>query len=382
MTVKSNNGPDESQARAIVAVVQRHLPAVLADLRAQHAKSVPEVICGPCIFCGRVEKHVPGCMFQDDASDAKCVAELMERCLPDLLADQLPAALQQTVEGQRRERTVGAHAEKSTNPKPKQDQHNPRSHAIFRLVQLHMPAALATALPTALKRTLPTILPSVLATALPNILPTVLPAILPSILPPLFALPPSFTSSYDSSSFDDSPSPSPSGPSNRSPPNDYTLRPHDLTPLGATLLPHLLTHLRPLLTKMHARAMARGLHYWQKTAFWDLEEDAEGYKGELARLVDEGVEELRREAQRVVEGVREEVECVVDEVEEEACGRVEESVGRRGERAVEGVRRNMMDAMREAELRGNSEVRHRGGRRVGKGGYCGVGRRNEMLLRR
>lgn len=401
----------DAHAHAIAAVVQRHLPAVLADLRTMPTKPSPPEARGPCIFCGRVEKHVPGCMFQDDEVDARCVAELMQRCLPDLLAEQLPAALEQTGEGKRRERSsagevgevgeVSEHGEKKTNPdsKQKQERHDPRSRTIFHLVQLHMPAALAEALPAALKRTLPAVLPDILPSMLPDILPSILPEILSTILPALFALPPSFTSSYDSSSFDSS-SPSPERPSigprhNR---NDYTLRPSSLTPLGASLLPHLLTSLFPQLQKMHARALARGVHYWQRTAFAELEDTVLGYKGELSQLRDEGLEELRAEAREAVnlaiDGVREEAMGVAEMVEDEVCGRaedvkdelcerIEREVKRRGEMAVADVRRAVQDAVRDAEHRGGKEESFRGKRwhknrtRHGKGGYRGLGRRGE-----
>ncbi|KAF3045755.1 hypothetical protein E8E11_000424 [Didymella keratinophila] len=344
VTVKSDDAND-IQARAIAAVVQRHLPAVLADLRTRHAKQSPGVARGPCVFCGRVDKHVPGCMFQEDETDAGCVAELMERCLPDLLAEQLPATLMQTAEGKCGEQTVGEVGESVEDEMRSQlrhDENDPRSRTIYRMVQLHMPAALADALPAALKRTLPSVLPDVLPPILRNALPAILPDNLSTILPALFALPASFTSSYDSSSFDSS---STTSPPPQPPLHDYTLRPTDLTALGATLLPHLLTHLRPQLSKMHARSMARGVHYWQRTAFLELEETAEGYKGELARLTDECAEEVRDEARDVVEGLRGEVEVAAAEVQDEVCERVEEEVRRRGDVAVrEAVARHGIEA--------------------------------------
>ncbi|KAF3031227.1 hypothetical protein E8E12_001118 [Didymella heteroderae] len=375
-TAKSNDDVHDCKARAMAAAVQRHLSNALSDMQVHYAKHIPGVVGGSCIFCGRIDKHLPGCMFQDDESDARCVADLMGRCLPDLLADQLPAALEVTVKGKCLEQKVGEVVEVSqaveneTKSKPQNDEHGPRSRAIFRIMQLHMPAALADALPTALKRILPDVLPDVLSTMLPNILPAVLPGILPAILPALFALPTSFTSSYDSSSFDDSPSPPSQGPL-----NDYNLRLRDLTDLGAALLPHLLKHLQPQLSKMHARSMARGVHYWQKSAFLDLEETAEGYKGELSRLRDDGVEELHREARHALDGVREEAGGVAEDVEDEVCERVEDEIRRRGNAAVRDVRRAIQAAMQEAEQQGGGDARARGGRRVGKGGYRGVGYR-------
>ncbi|KAJ4382546.1 hypothetical protein N0V86_001766 [Didymella sp. IMI 355093] len=351
------------QTRAIAAVVQRHLPAVLADLRVHYTKEIPAVAGGNCILCGRADKHLPGCMFLDDESDSRHVAELMKRCLPDLLADQLPAALKQDVKGNDLESTL-ADESKAIH---KQD---PRSPAIFHLVQLHLPAALDNALPAALKRVLPAVLPHVLPTVLPDVLPAVLPDILPTLLPTLFALPASFTSSYDSSSFDDSPSPPPRGPS-----NDYNLRPCDLTDLGAALLPHLLNHLQPQLSKMHARSMARGVHFWQKSAFFDLEETAEGYKGELSRIRDDGVDELQRKAGEAVDQVREEAGGVADDVGEQVSEWMEEQIRQRGNAAIRDVRRAIDVATREAEQRGGSKAPKRGRRRLGKGGYRAIGDR-------
>lgn len=362
---------NDSQARAIAAVVQRHLPAVLADLRTQHTQHTLEERLGPCIFCGCVEKHVPGCMFQDNESDAKCVADLMARCLPELLLGELPTALRHTIRKHHWKQTAGGVRQVPENEQksnPRDSAHDPRSRAIFRVMQLHTPAVLADALPAALHRTLPDILSNLLPQIMSNVLPTILPDILPSILPALFALPPSFTSSYDSSSFEGSPSPPPQSAS-----DTYSLRPRDLTDLGAALLPHLLAHLQPQLAKMHARSMARGVHYWQKTAFLDLEETAEGYKGELGRLRDEGVEEVRREAERALEGVREEAGGVAEDVEDQVCERVEEEIRRRGEKAVGDVRRAIRAAARETEQLSGGEARRRGSRRGGKGGYRGVG---------
>ena len=379
VTAKSDGVPSDDvnnvHAQAIAAVVQRHLPAVLADLRTIHTKQSPGVARGPCIFCGRVDKHVPGCMFQDDEADAKCVAELMQRCLPDLLAEQLPAALEQTGEGKRRELS-------NPDSKQKQDRHlgnssECRSRTIFHLVQLHMPAALADALPNALNRTLPAVLPAIL----PSLLPNLLTSILPDILPALFALPPSFTTSYDSSSFDSASASTP--PRSRSQAaSDWNLRQHDLTPLGASLLPHLLTSLRPQLQKMHARALARGVQYWQRSAFAELEDTVLGYKGELEKLRDEGVEEVRDAARDAVDGAVDGVREEIGGVEEELAEQVEDEVRRRGEKAVKDVRKAVQDAVRDAEQRDcgprlASSARHRGRRRPGKGGYCGVGRRGE-----
>jgi hypothetical protein len=318
---------------------------------------------GNCILCGRVDKHLPGCMFLDDGLDGRHVTELMARCLPNLLADQLPAALKQDIKGNHLELPAGD----ESKAKHKQD---PRSPTIFHLVQLHLPAALANALPAALKRVLPAVLPHVLPTVLPDILPAVLPDILPTILPALLALPASFTSSYDSSSFDDSPSPPPRGPS-----NDYNLRPCDLTDLGAAILPHLLNHLQPQLSKMHARSMARGVHFWQKSALIDLEETAESHKAELSRIRDDGVDELQRKAGEAVDQVREEAGGVADDVEEQVSEWMEEQIRQRGNAAVREVRRAIDVATREAEQRGAGEVPKRGRRRLGKGGCRAVGHR-------
>lgn len=361
VTVKSNNDDHDFQARTIASVVQCHLPAVLADLRAQIAitKQTPQIGGGECILCGCVEKHLPECIYglsgekaaetDEVMHEGGCVAELMKRCLPDLIAEQLPATFKHTLSHE---------AEEKDAKRPKGNLHDLRTRAIVSVMQLHLPAALAIALPAALKE------------ALPNVLPEVLPPLLPA----LFALTPSFTSSYDSSSFDDG---SPSPPTHS--PNDYSLRPRDLTPLGAALLPHLLAHLQPQLKKMHARSMARGVHFWQKTAFFDLEETAEGYKSELSRLRDDGVEELQREARVALDGVREEAGGVAEVIEEEVCERVEDEIRRKGNAAVRDVRRAIQAATQLAEWQGGVEARRRGGRRVGKGGYRGVDHRGRPV---
>jgi hypothetical protein len=238
----------------------------------------------------------------------------------------------------------GYAAEKSID-----DERDFQTRAITRVVQRHLPAVLADVLPAALKQ--------------------VLPEVLPAILPALFALPASFTASYDSSSLDSDSS------HDRSPQTSvkflvedlppYNLRPSDLTPLGASLLPHVLAHVQPQLQKMHARSLARGVHRLHRDAALKLEEEAEGYKTELAQVRDDGFEDLQQEAEYRLDKVREMGRYVAEEVGIE----VEDVVRARAERALRDVRRAVKEAALQQESR---EVRPRGHRRVGKGGYRGV----------
>lgn len=230
------------------------------------------------------------------------------------------------------------------------DEHDFQTRAISLVVQRHLPAVLADILPTALRQTLP--------------------ELLPALLPSLLALPASFTTSYDSSSFDGSTSQPSSPPESQSLP-PYNLRPSDLTPLGASLLPHLLAHLTPQLGKMHSRSLARGVYHWQKTAALELHEDAEDHKAVLAQIRDDGVGELHREAGYALDQVREQGREVAEDVGDE----VEQEIRRRVETAVRDARRAIQNGVRETERRGGSDLHRRRGRRVGKGGFRGIGDR-------
>jgi hypothetical protein len=243
--------------------------------------------------------------------------------------------------------------------KPIDDERDFQTRAITRVVQRHLPAVLADVLPAALKQ------------------------ILPAMLPALFALPASFTSSYDSSSLDsDSSHAQPPQTSRKSLVQDlppYNLRPSDLTPLGASLLPHVLAHVQPQLQKMHARSLARGVHRLHRDAALELEDEAEEYKAELAQVRDDGFEDLQQEAGYRLDEVREMGRNVAEEVREmgrdvaEEVGIEIESVVRaRAEKALRDVRRAVNEAALQHEF---TEVRRRGHRRVGKGGYRGLGDR-------
>jgi hypothetical protein len=236
--------------------------------------------------------------------------------------------------------------------KPIDDERDFQTRAITRVVQRHLPAVLADVLPATLKQ--------------------ILPELLPAMLPALFALPASFTSSYDSSSLDsDSSHAQPPQTSGKSLVQDlppYNLRPSDLTPLGASLLPHVLAHVQPQLQKMHARSLARGVHRLHRDAALELEEEAEEYKAELAQVRDDGFEDLQHEAGYRLDEVREMGRDVAEEVGIE----IESVVRARAEKALRDVRRAVNEAALQQE---SSEVRRRGHRRVGKGGYRGLGDR-------
>jgi hypothetical protein len=252
-------------------------------------------------------------------------------------------------------REDGFAAEKSID-----DERDFQTRAITRVVQRHLPAVLADVLPAALKQ--------------------ILPELLPAMLPALFALPASFTSSYDSSSLDsDSSHDQPPQTSRKSLVQDlppYNLRPSDLTPLGASLLPHVLAHVQPQLQKMHARSLARGVHRLHRDAALELEEEAEEYKAELAQVRDDGFEDLQQEAGYRLDEVREMGRDVAEEVgrdvAEEVGIEIESVVRARAEKALRDVRRAVNEAALQQESTG---VRRRGHRRVGKGGYRGLGDR-------
>jgi hypothetical protein len=156
-------------------------------------------------------------------------------------------------------------------------------------------------------------------------------------------------------------------------PPPYNLRPSDLTPLGTILLPHILAHVQPQLQKMHARSLAHGVHSWQQTAVRELEEDVDDYKAELTQIRDDGVDHLLHEAGYKLDDLRQ----VGRDVAEEVGIEVESVVWARAERALRDVRRAVTEA---ALQQGPSEVRPKGHRRVGKGGYRGVGERRCRLL--
>ncbi|KAJ4989585.1 hypothetical protein SVAN01_04962 [Stagonosporopsis vannaccii] len=158
-------------------------------------------------------------------------------------------------------------------------------------------------------------------------------------LPLLFALPPTF-SSWLSSSSDASQSPQHLSTSAAAlPPATQAATPlgvrppHDLTPLGLSLLPHLLAHLSPQLEKLHASALAHSLTDQAKAAALDISESAADYVSDLQQVRDEGVQELQRQAGYVLDDVRERGE----DAREELVADASERLWADGERVVESV---------------------------------------------
>lgn len=144
---------------------------------------------------------------------------------------------------------------------------------------------------------------------------------------------------------------------------------HDLTPLGASLLPHILAHLAPQLSKLHNASIRK----WTDRTAQELEETVDDYTAHLTAVTDEGVAQLAREVGYQLDEVRQVGVDVAENVGEE----VEDVIRARGERAVREVRRAIQSAV---DQRGEDEVRcvrsgrrGRAARQLGKGGYRGVG---------
>ncbi|KAG9197210.1 hypothetical protein G6514_001994 [Epicoccum nigrum] len=232
------------------------------------------------------------------------------------------------------------------------------------------------------QRLLPSILRQLLPAVLPEVLPEVLPDMLRGLLPSLFALPPSFTSHASSTSASSS-SPPPS--KRRASPAPHT--PHTyhqalasippqrtLTPLAAALLPHLLAHLAPQLSKLHNASTKK----WIAHAALEHAEDAEQLRLELQQLVDEGVGELVAQAGYALDDVRARLSDVAVRAADVVGDGVREEVERCGLEAARKVRWEIDAAQKAAEGASKVEVerkRERAGRRIGrgKGGYRGVG---------
>lgn len=178
---------------------------------------------------------------------------------------------------------------------------------------------------------------------------------LPQLIQALFALPASFTSSADSEAS--------SSPSLRKEKEEALVAP-TLTPLAAALLPHILTHLTPQLSKLHNTSIKK----WSETAALNYEEAAEDHKSDLRLIVEDGVDELVRQSGYALDEVRQQGVQIGEAVGEQ----VSEEVERMGWEAVRKVRWEI-DAVK-AGLQ-TSVVLQRSGRRMGKGGCHGVGRR-------
>jgi hypothetical protein len=211
---------------------------------------------------------------------------------------------------------------KSSSPDPSQDEKETdfQTSAISAVVQRHLPALVDTLLQSAVDERLT------------------------ARLPTLFALPPTFSSSLSSSDASQSPQHL-STSAAALPLETHTSTslgarlPHDLTPLGLSLLPHLLAHLSPQLQKLHASAISHSLTYQAQAASLEISESAADYLSELEQVRDEGVQELQRQAGYVLDDVREKG----GDVGEELVADVSERVWTEGERVVESVGERVME---------------------------------------
>lgn len=220
------------------------------------------------------------------------------------------------------------------------------------------------------------LLPSILR----QLLPEVLPDILPSLLASLFALPPSFTShasDTSKSSFSSS-----SSEQRRASPASYTFQTprtypealasispqRTLTPLAATLLPHLIAHLTPQLSKLHNASTKK----WIAHAALEYNEDAEQHRLELQQLVEEGVGELVTQSGYALDEVRAQLHDVAVQAADLVGDYVRDEVEKHGQGAAKKVRWEIDATRKAADIATKiKRAERRTGR--GKGGYRGVG---------
>lgn len=225
-----------------------------------------------------------------------------------------------------------------------------------------------------------------------TLLPSTLDERLSALLPTLFALPASFSSELSDSQSSQSSDPSPPNPSHPLPASTAALlhdltHLHHLTPLGLSLLPHLLAHLAPQLSKLHSTALSRHINYAASTHALELEESAQDLIAEIQQVGDEGVSELQRQAGYVLDEVREKGRDVGVEVAEG----LEDGLWKAGERVFGDVVRRLENSVeKQVKWSGSCECRcscpcaasgaarlrgRMGSGRTGKGGYCNLGDR-------
>ncbi|KAJ4364851.1 hypothetical protein N0V95_000600 [Ascochyta clinopodiicola] len=195
-----------------------------------------------------------------------------------------------------------------------------------------------------------------LPAAVVQVLPAVLKEVLPTLLPALFALPVSFASSFDS--IDSSQSTSAQHP--------HVPPAHPLTPLGESLLPHMIAHISPQLSKLHNASIKK----WSDSAALEFEEMADDYKAELTQIAEDGVAQLTCEVGYKLDEVRDDGRHVAELVSQE----LEDVVRASAEREIARVRREIVAAAAIWPST-SAKARPRGCRRVGQGGYRGLGSR-------
>jgi hypothetical protein len=199
---------------------------------------------------------------------------------------------------------------------------------------------------------------------------------LPGLLPALFALPPPFTSHASDTSESSS---SPSSEKRRASPTPQPAPTYHqalasippqrtLTPLATALLPHLIAHLTPQLSKLHNASTKK----WIAHAALEYHEDAEQHRLELQQLVDEGVGELVTQSGYALDDVRAQLKDVAVQAADVVGDCVREEVERVGQEAARKVRWEIEAARMAVGVGGRVE---RAERRVGrgKGGFRGVG---------
>lgn len=236
------------------------------------------------------------------------------------------------------------------------------------------------AITAVVQRLLPGILKQLLPEVLPEVLSGVLPKTLSGLLPSLFALPPSFTShASDTSSSSSSSSSSEkrrASPASHTPQTSLTypqalasIPPQrTLTPLANTLLPHLVAHLTPQLSKLHNASTKK----WIERAALELQEDAEHHTLELQELVKEGVGELVTQSGYALDQVRAQLHDVAVQAADIVGDHVRDEVDKYGQEAAKKVRWEI-DAIRKAAEETTKIQRAERRTARGKGGYRGVG---------
>lgn len=233
------------------------------------------------------------------------------------------------------------------------------------------------AITAVVQRLLPDILKQLLPEVLPEVLSGVLPKTLSGLLPSLFALPPSFTShASDTSSSSSSSEKRRASPASHTPQTSQTypqalasIPPHrTLTPLANTLLPHLVAHLTPQLSKLHNASTKK----WIDRAALEFQEDAEQHRLELQELVEEGVGELVTQSGYALDEVRAQLHDVAVQAADIVGDDVRDEVEKYGQEAAKKVRWEIDVIRKAAEERTKIQ---RAERRTGKGkgGYRGVG---------
>lgn len=197
---------------------------------------------------------------------------------------------------------------------------------------------------------------------IPDILKEVLPELIRAVLPTLFSQPSSFDSSFDSTQTSHTP---------------------ELTPLGASLIPHILAHIQPQLSKMHTQALSSAFHRREEAAL-EFEEDFEFHKAELTQIRDDSIDDLHREATDALHSARVKGRDWAEELVEEAEHAVHAKLRSLKARTLREANLSMVAAQKLWNVDGSSRivdrrsvgrVRRSWPRYGGKGGYRGLGQR-------